>query len=68
MRITCTKYQKKSMRTEEKFNDLYEKVIDSVNEINNEISVPVTENRKKMCCQIYQLFRDKFFRTKSRHF
>lgn len=68
MRITCTKYQKKSMRTEEKFNDLHEKLINSVNEINTEISVSVTENNKKMCCQIYQLFRDKFFRTKSGHF
>jgi hypothetical protein len=44
--IECTKYQIKSMRTEEKFNDLYEKVINSVDEINSEISVPVTEKRR----------------------
>ncbi|KAL4107988.1 hypothetical protein QTP88_018253 [Uroleucon formosanum] len=45
--IECTKDQIKSMRTENKFHDLYEKVIKSVEEISGEISIPVTEKRKK---------------------
>ncbi|XP_026816205.1 zinc finger MYM-type protein 1-like [Rhopalosiphum maidis] len=45
--IECTKDQIKSMRTENKFHDLYEKVIKSVEEISGEMSIPVTEKRKK---------------------
>eukprot|EP00102_Acyrthosiphon_pisum_P025993 XP_016663203.1 PREDICTED: zinc finger MYM-type protein 1-like [Acyrthosiphon pisum] len=45
--IECTKDQIKSMRTENKVHDLYEKVIKSVEEISGEMSIPVTEKRKK---------------------
>lgn len=45
--IECTKDQIKSMRTENKFHNLYEKVIKSVEEISGEMSIPVTEKRKK---------------------
>ncbi|XP_060845787.1 zinc finger MYM-type protein 1-like [Rhopalosiphum padi] len=45
--IECTKDQIKSMRTENKFHDLYEKVIKSVEEISGEMSIPVTKKRKK---------------------
>jgi hypothetical protein len=45
--IKCTKDQIKSMKTEKKFHDLYEKVIKSVEDISSEIIIPVTEKRKK---------------------
>lgn len=41
------------MRTEGKFHDLYEKVINSVDGINSEINVPVTKNRKKSVVKSY---------------
>jgi len=43
--IECTKDQIKSMRNENKFNDIYDKVIDVVDDC--EISVPAGKNRKK---------------------
>jgi len=45
--IECIKDQIKSMRTKNKFHDLYEKVIKSVGEISGEMSISVTEKRKK---------------------
>jgi len=45
--IECTKDQIKSMRTKNKFHDLYEMVIKSVEEISGEMSISVTEKRKK---------------------
>lgn len=45
--IECTKDQIKSMRTEKNFNDLYETVMNSTEEIGSKISIPVKENRKR---------------------
>jgi len=45
--IECTKDQAKRMTTEKKFNDIYEKVIKSEEEISSDISILVMENRKK---------------------
>lgn len=52
------------MINEKKFNEKYEKIIKFVEEISNEISIPVMENIKKECIvKTYRLFCDKFYRT-----
>lgn len=47
----------------EKVNDLYEKVINSVDEINYEINIPVSENkRKNMLSKLIDYFVANSFR------
>lgn len=59
--IECINDQIKSMRTGMIFHDLYEKVIESVEEISCEIIISVTTNRKKNVLT-YRLFLTSYIR------